>query len=304
MVLPNGKIANVNEHSYPDLYFALRGGGNNFGIVTRFDLITFPQGDLWGGQRLHSISTNTSIFAAFNNFATNSDTDVDAALIASAVFYEGEYLYALDVEYAKPLVNPPIFHEFSDIPSFSSSMRITNLTDLTTELNVVNPNSFREKWASFTVRNSPVLQSKILDIFVEENNVVAETSGLLNALVMSPVTASTISKFSQRGGNALGISVSDAPLILVGLSIRWLLSSDDASINRMADNIVGRSVAVAKEMGLDNRYIYQNYGSSDQDVFAGYGEENLAKLRAVSRKYDPKGVFQKLQPGYFKLGGL
>ena len=46
MVLANGQITNVNQQSTPDLYFALRGGGNNFGIVTRFDLETFSQGKM------------------------------------------------------------------------------------------------------------------------------------------------------------------------------------------------------------------------------------------------------------------
>jgi hypothetical protein len=32
--------------------------------------------------------------------------------------------------------------------------------------------------------------------------------------------------------------------------------------------------------------------------------ENVAKLNKVSRKYDPAGIFQKLQPGYFKLDGM
>lgn len=31
------------------MYWALRGGSNNFGIVTHFDLETYPQGQLWGG---------------------------------------------------------------------------------------------------------------------------------------------------------------------------------------------------------------------------------------------------------------
>lgn len=49
VVLPNGTIANVNQVTHPDLYFALRGGGNNFGIVTRFDLEAYRYGLLWGG---------------------------------------------------------------------------------------------------------------------------------------------------------------------------------------------------------------------------------------------------------------
>lgn len=44
-----------------------------------------------------------------------------------------------------------------------------------------------------------------------------------------------------------------------------------------------------------------NYAGQDQDVFAGYGEVNEERLKAVQRKYDPDGVFKTLQPGYFKL---
>jgi hypothetical protein len=57
----------------------------------------------------------------------------------------------------------------------------------------------------------------------------------------------------------------------------------------------------AYHLGLGHRYIYQNYASAEQNVFWGYGEQNLEKLREVSRKYDPNGVFEKLQLGYFKL---
>lgn len=33
----------------------------------------------------------------------------------------------------------------------------------------------------------------------------------------------------------------------------------------------------------------------------GYGPDNYDKLNDVSEKYDATGVFQDLQPGYFKL---
>jgi hypothetical protein len=53
LVLANATITNVNQSSHPDLYFALRGGGNNFGIVTRFDFET----------RRHSlVSGGTTVF--------------------------------------------------------------------------------------------------------------------------------------------------------------------------------------------------------------------------------------------------
>ena len=304
MVLASGLIVDVNHSSYPNLYFALRGGGNSFGIVTRFDLMTFPQGDLWGGMRTYDISANASIIAAFNKFADEAPSDVDAALITACAYFEGRFFYSIDLEYAKPVVDPPIFHEISNIPYLTSTTRITNLTDLVVELNASNPSGFRETYTTATFRSNPALQSRILDIFIAEITPLGDAVGIIPALVTQPITKPMVSHFSTRGGNALGILPSDAPLILMSLAIMWLSPSDDARILAAATRIVSQSVAAAKEMGLDYKYIYQNYASLNQDVFAGYGEANLARLRDVSSEYDPEGVFQRLQPGYFKLSGV
>ena len=48
-------------------------------------------------------------------------------------------------------------------------------------------------------------------------------------------------------------------------------------------------------------YIYWNYAFSDQDPLLSYGKENVEKLRNVSKKYDPDGMFQTACPGGFKL---
>ncbi len=47
VVLADGSIVNANERTNPDLFRVLKGGGNNFGIVTRFDMVTFPARDVW-----------------------------------------------------------------------------------------------------------------------------------------------------------------------------------------------------------------------------------------------------------------
>lgn len=68
LVIPSGEILEVNASSYPDLFFGLKGGLNNFvshlvpaskadfdsrlatkGVVTRFTLKSFPQTDVWVG---------------------------------------------------------------------------------------------------------------------------------------------------------------------------------------------------------------------------------------------------------------
>lgn len=62
-------------------------------------------------------------------------------------------------------------------------------------------------------------------------------------------------------------------------------------------------VAKAKAAGVYNEYIYMNYASMFQDPISGYGDSNKALLKKIAKKYDPKKVYQTLQPGYFKLDG-
>ncbi|CEJ81971.1 hypothetical protein VHEMI02067 [[Torrubiella] hemipterigena] len=64
-----------------------------------------------------------------------------------------------------------------------------------------------------------------------------------------------------------------------------------------------RCESKANELNLWNRYLYINYCKEDQDPFAGYGEENKLRLKAIQEKVDPLGLFTKdgLNRGYFKL---
>ena len=83
----------------------------------------------------------------------------------------------------------------------------------------------------------------------------------------------------------------------------WSSKSDDDRIIGAANNVINSAHAIAQGMGLDYRYIYQNYASLNQSVFAGYGMRNQERLINISKTYDPYQVFQNLQPGYFKLNG-
>jgi FAD/FMN-containing dehydrogenase len=49
LVNAQGDVIQVNATSYPDLFWSLKGGSNNFGIATRYDLETFPLVDVYGG---------------------------------------------------------------------------------------------------------------------------------------------------------------------------------------------------------------------------------------------------------------
>ncbi|KAK8131757.1 FAD-binding oxidoreductase [Apiospora sp. TS-2023a] len=52
VVLADGSTVNANEYSHRDLFWALKGASNNFGIVTSFTLRTYPIQKVWGGTRV------------------------------------------------------------------------------------------------------------------------------------------------------------------------------------------------------------------------------------------------------------
>lgn len=136
-MLANGHIVNANAKENSDLFQALKGGSNNFGIVTRFDLIAFKQGNLWGGVAVYPFNTTAQQLQAFFNFANNIVKDPYGSFIGFWQYSSTtDSISVLDVfEYTKAEANPPPFDEFMKIPNkIKDSLRITNLTDLTSEL--------------------------------------------------------------------------------------------------------------------------------------------------------------------------
>lgn len=89
--------------------------------------------------------------------------------------------------------------------------------------------------------------------------------------------------------------------IVINVAIMWKDRKDDEAIMRASKNIIDRTVALGKELGIHHPFLYQNYAAKWQDVFAGHPDDIRTRLREIQERYDPEGVFSKKQPGYFKL---
>lgn len=84
-------------------------------------------------------------------------------------------------------------------------------------------------------------------------------------------------------------------------NLAWKNPKDDALFTSIGQDTINRLSKYAKSIKKDNEYIYLDYAYETQNPLHSYGPDNLNKLRAVAKKYDPKEVFQKLVPGGFKL---
>lgn len=137
MVTATGDIIYVTKDTYPDLFLALKGGVSNFGIVTRFDLAAFEASKIWGGVVIYSTASGDELLTSMVDFADNVEKDPGSASIIFWSFQPGlkDTIVIAAFENTDGVVNAPAFDKYLAISgNLSSTMRLTNISDLTHEL--------------------------------------------------------------------------------------------------------------------------------------------------------------------------
>jgi FAD/FMN-containing dehydrogenase len=304
VVTASGIIINVSQTSFPDLYWALRGGGNNFGIVTQFNVQAIPQGQMWGGMRTYLESAFPALIKAYVNLGKSAKKDGKAHQILSFAF-SGVPIANVELEYADPTPNATVLAEYNAISgAVQDQTGVKSLAQLTSALaGSATGAGLRQAFWTWSAKLDEDLATTIKDTFFEEVKAITDAANLTAAISFQVITEPILEKTTVRGGNALGLSAADGPLMNLLIALRWSDTADDSRLNKFAATVKDRAVAAAKAAGKHEDYLYMNYASPWQDPVAGYGAANKAKLQQISKKYDPTGVFEKLQPGYFKLGG-
>ena len=309
VVTASGDIVIASSHSNEDLYWALRGGGNNFGLVTKFEMLSYPQdqGLMWVGKVRHLGSQNASLIQAFHDFGAQG-TDPKATLLFSVLYLQkqDQFLCVSELDYAEPLpdeTHPPVFDSFFKV---ADSLQVTKQTQTVVDVieahSTSNPSGLRQSYWTATFRLDRTLAQDILDIWMQEVDPIKKSvAGFVPVLTYQVITLAMMQHMGDEGGNALGLEDEKAPLMLIVPSAMWTDAADDEVITNAYAKWLAKSTGRAKKLGLDHRYLYMNYASQFQDPIRGYGDKNSARLKKLAQKYDPDEVFQKLQPGYFKL---
>lgn len=305
VVTASGLVVRATPTKFSDLYWALRGGGNNFGIVTNFKLHAFPLGKMWGGQRIYTENNFGAVLDAIHNFATTgSSKDTDAAQIVSFGNIAGVGKIAIvQMHYAQPISNASVFSGFDALTPIASNTAVGSLADMAVKMNEGAADGLRQTQWDVTLKVDRELFNFLINTFYSLLPSVQNLPGAFPTISIQAITDGQLAGMQKNGGNALGLDRSKGPFFVMNMSSRWSNAADDAAILKFFSSIIKTVKAEAKSKGLDNEYIYMNYASQFEDPISSYGAQNVERLRRISKKYDPQQVFQKLHPGHFKLGG-
>jgi len=134
MVLADGSLVTVNKDKNPDLFWAIRGGGGNFGIVTSFKFQGHELTNVVGGPTLWPIERTEEVMAWYHEFIQNAPETLNGffttMIIPGAPFPEHLHMkkfcgivwcYSGDLSKATEIFEPilakkPLFEHVSEMP--------------------------------------------------------------------------------------------------------------------------------------------------------------------------------------------
>ena len=104
-----------------------------------------------------------------------------------------------------------------------------------------------------------------------------------------------------NGTNLFGLQAGKTDDVMVDMTSAYTHKADDALVGQVLGDMVNQQKQLLKESDSLIDFLYLNYADISQLVLQSWGESNIDKLRATSKKYDLKGVFQTQVPGGFKI---
>ena len=298
LVLASGDLVNANATSHPDLFRALKGGTNNFGLVTRIDFNTIHYTKILAGSLVNNITDHDAVFQAFANIAGAKHYDVHASIVTGLIFNSTskEWILSNTPIYTLPKTHPEVYSELFSIPNISDTLSLVKLGTFANE--TATPPLNWQFWTG-TYAVSATLLSNIFDVVNASVYDFSISEGILWDIALEPLP--TVFVAPGAGKNSLGTSPADGNSMVLLMSALGPDSSQNQKVHAKAAEIIGAVDAKAAEMGMLKRFVYANYADWSQHPLESYGTKNLAFLERTAKKYDPKGVFQKKVPGGFKL---
>jgi len=85
MVLADGSFVTVNKNQHADLFWAIRGGGGNFGVITSFKFQAHPVKNIFGGPTLWPIEKTEEIMNWYHGFIHHATEDLNGFIATMVI---------------------------------------------------------------------------------------------------------------------------------------------------------------------------------------------------------------------------
>jgi FAD/FMN-containing dehydrogenase len=279
LVTAEGDVLHVDAASHADLFWALRGGGGNFGVATSFTYRLHPVQTVVGGLIAHPIDAASDLLRFYRDALAEASDDLTVfAGLVHAPDGSGAKLAALVVCHTGDVAEAE--RELAPFKTWGSPLMVEvgpmPYPVMNTLLDAGFPDGSLNYWLSSFTRGLP---DELIDIAVERF-----------ASVPSPMTAILFEHFhgavTRVGATETAVPHRDQGWNLVIPSVWTDLAETPANISWSR-----QTFATMRPHFRAGRWL--NYLGDDQaeDAIRGAYGPNYDRLREVKRRYDPDNVF-------------
>lgn len=287
LVLPNGTVSSITQSSNLDLFFALKGGFNNYGIVTQFTLKAYPQGQVWGGIIL-TVGEFDLLANATANFYANV-TDPKASIISTFNYEDGIFAGEVNIFYDGPSPPDGIFDEFLAIPALDQDISTRSFLSL---ILTAPSNATTGLRGYFDTVSLYEITPSIMTAVVNETQarvaqLALEVPGLFVSYDVEPFLPTAFS----HGSDTAWPPSRDKTLLPMNIYYAWDLPISDSLINSVMQTSASylTDLAVSENQDVGDAPLYPNYAIYDTTLSRLYGD-NLPRLQSIKAQYDPNNV--------------
>lgn len=287
IVLADGSVVTASDDSNPDLFWAIRGGGGNFGIVTSFLYRARELGpDVMTSLSYFDIEATKDVLSFYRDFMASAPNECSVYCLFANVppaphlpeerhgTPAGVMLacYAGPVEEGRAALAP--LSEFGD--PFFKAFAPMKFTDLQTAFDAGTPKGTRAYWKGLNVTE---IQDGLIDVIAESVQKIPGPVSMVGFESLGGAVAEvdpTATAYAYRNAKfSLGI---------------WAGWNDPAEDE---ENIAWTRALYEELKGYSSGGVYVNYMDSDEQgrVQSALGE-NFERLAEIKAKYDPDNVFQ------------
>jgi FAD/FMN-containing dehydrogenase len=281
LVTANAELVRATSEERPDLFWALKGGGGNFGVVTSITYRMYPITTVIAGMVLHPFDRARDVLRFYRDFATSALPDELIVYAACLSTPDGQPVVALmpcwcgDPAEGERALQPLRAHG-QPMADLVAAMPYPAMQQM---LDAVAPPGMRSYWKSRFLRELP---DGAIDTFLEFAS--ARTSP--RSIIVLEHSHGAVSRIPSA---ATAFPARTAPFDLVAISL-WDEPADD---HRHVEWTRGFHAAMEP---WSSGTVYVN--SLDQDdrerIPEAYGS-NYARLSAVKALYDPGNRFRRNQ---------
>ncbi|MBW8752268.1 MAG: FAD-binding oxidoreductase [Propionibacteriales bacterium] len=292
VVTAASEIVTASEESHPDLFWAIRGGGGNFGVVTEFTFDLHPLGPMMlGGMLLYPGFMAKDVLRNWRDFILGAPREVGGG-VALITAPPEEFVpeaargmpavgviitYAGDPEEGARVVAP--LTSFG--PPAANLVQPMPYVAVQQLLDAPNPKGMHNYWSGDFLTEFP---DEAIDAFVD--NVQPPVSPLTQMIVIPGGGA-----ISDRTDADMAFGNRTAPFNMHYLSM-WPPdpTQDQVNIDKT------RQIAAALKPWTTGQ-VYLNFIGDEgvTRVESAYGSERFARLREIKKAWDPDNVFRHNQ---------